>query len=126
MTRPGDGGSSEPSLARKLFKLAHASINVPSTEKWSLDRSGFTSRWASTAAMNFAATSASSSRSRFFVNTVASHTGSSMPSPTNQRNSRLKSSCSMSWRSERTEKNACSSEARSNFSGAIDGRPSDE
>ena len=31
--RPGAGGSSEPSLARKLFKQAQASTSVPSTEK---------------------------------------------------------------------------------------------
>jgi hypothetical protein len=35
------------------------------------------------------ATSAFSSRSRFFVNTVGTHTVSSTPSPTNQRYSRL-------------------------------------
>jgi hypothetical protein len=37
------------------------------------------------AEMNFRATSASSNRSRFFVNTVGTHTASSTPSPTNQR-----------------------------------------
>ena len=46
--------------------------------------------------------------------------------PTNQRNMRLYSSCSISCRSERIEKNACSSNARSSFSGGIDGRPIDE
>jgi len=34
--------------------------------------------------------------------------------------------CSISSRSERTEKKACSSVARSSISGAIDGRPIDE
>ena len=43
----------------------------------------------STLAMNLAAMSPSSSRSRFFQNTVASHTGSSADSPTNQRNNKL-------------------------------------
>ena len=37
-----------------------------------------------------------------FVNVVGDHTGSSIPRPTNQRNSRLKSSCSINCRSERT------------------------
>src|ERR1700752_1656437 len=40
-------------------------------------------------AKNLAAISPSSSRSRFLQNTVASQTGSSGESPTNQRNSRL-------------------------------------
>ena len=39
--------------------------------------------------INLAAISPSSSRSRFLQKTVASHTGSSVASPTNQRNSRL-------------------------------------
>ena len=39
-----------------------------------------------------------SSRSRFLVNTVATHTGSSMPRPTNQRNIRLYCICSINWR----------------------------
>ena len=38
--------------------------------------------------------SMSRKRSRFLQNMLASHTRSSMPSPTNQRNVRLKSSCS--------------------------------
>ena len=41
--------------------------------------------------------------SQFFENTVASHTGSSISRPTNQRSSRSVSSRSISWRSERTE-----------------------
>jgi hypothetical protein len=49
------------------------------------------------------ATSCSSSRSRFFVNTVASHTGSSMFIPTSQRNSTLYSISSINSRSLRTE-----------------------
>jgi hypothetical protein len=34
--------------------------------------------------------------------------------------------CSINIRSERTEKNACNSVARSSISGAIEGRPVDE
>jgi hypothetical protein len=34
----GAGGSPEPSLGRKLFIDAHASINVPSMEKWSTEQ----------------------------------------------------------------------------------------
>jgi hypothetical protein len=37
--RPGVGGSSWPSLRRKLFMLAHAWISVPSTGKCSSDSS---------------------------------------------------------------------------------------
>ncbi len=43
--------------------------------------------------------------------------------PTNQRNRRSYSSRSTKSRSERIEWNACKGIARSNFSGAIDGRP---
>jgi hypothetical protein len=39
---PMVGGSSDPSRGLKLFNEAHASISVPSTVKWSLDRSFFT------------------------------------------------------------------------------------
>jgi hypothetical protein len=53
------------------------------------------------------ATSAFSSRSRFLVNTVTSHTGSSIFNPTNHRNSRLYSSFSISRRSLRTEYSTC-------------------
>jgi hypothetical protein len=49
----------------------------------------FTLGWRSTASRNLVATSASSSRSRFFENVEWSQTGSSIPSPTNQLNSRL-------------------------------------
>src|SRR6266403_5090130 len=87
--RPGAGGSPLPSFGRKLFMLAHASISVPSTEKWSSDSNVLTRSWLSTAAMNCAAMSPAISRSRFLVNTVTSHTAASCDSPTNQRNNRL-------------------------------------
>jgi hypothetical protein len=87
--RPASGGEPLPSFGRKLFMLAHASISVPSTEKWSSDSSAFTSGRLSTLAMNLAAISPSISRSRFLVNTVASQISASIDSPTNQRNSRL-------------------------------------
>ena len=61
--------------------------------------------------------SPSSSRSRFFEKLEWSQTASSIPSPTNQRNSRSNSSRSINWRSERIEKKACNSIARSSFSG---------
>jgi hypothetical protein len=51
--------------------------------------------------------------------------GSSMPSPTNQRNSKLYSSCSISMRSLRIEYSTCSNNARNKCSGGIDGRPVD-
>src|SRR5215472_11478870 len=45
--------------------------------------------WFKSSARNLCATSASSSRSRFFVNTVGTHTGSSTPSPPKKRYGRL-------------------------------------
>src|SRR4029077_5860112 len=98
---PGDGGLPPP-FGPKLLMPAQASISVPSTEKCSLDRSLRTFGKFSTPAKNFTAISPSSRRSRFLQNTVASQTGSSADNPTNQRNKRLYSSCSMSCRSERT------------------------
>jgi len=50
------------------------------------------------------------------------HPHSSMPIPTNQRNSKLYSSCSISIRSLRTEYSTCR-KARKRCSGGIDGRP---
>src|SRR5665647_3931422 len=78
-----------PSLGRKLFCEAQASISVPSTEKCSSDNSGLTSEWLRSLAMNFANTSPFCSRSRFLVKVVGSQTGSSGASPTNQRYKRL-------------------------------------
>jgi len=65
--RPGAGGWPLPSFGRKLFMLAHASISVPSTEKWSSDNSALTRSWFSTAAMKLAAMSPAIRRSRFLV-----------------------------------------------------------
>ena len=62
------------------------------TEKCSSDKSRFTFGSASSTARKRAATSPASCRSRFLQNTVASHTASSIPSPTNQPYSRLYSS----------------------------------
>jgi hypothetical protein len=58
-----------------------AATCVPSTEKCSSDKSPRTSLWFNSSARNLCATSALRSRSRFFVNTVGTHTGSSTPSP---------------------------------------------
>src|SRR5262249_11486996 len=63
-----------PSLGRKLFCEAQASISVPSTEKCSSDNSGLTCGWFKSLVMNLANTSPFCSRSRFLVNTVGSHT----------------------------------------------------
>jgi hypothetical protein len=87
--RPAAGGSPLPSFGRKLLMLAQASISVPSTEKCSLNSSSFTRGWFSTLAMNLAAISPSTKRSRFLVNTVTFQIGASIPSPTNQRNSKF-------------------------------------
>ena len=97
-----------PSLLDGGFGLtllidAQAWINVPSTEKCSLDNNRLTRGCDSTAARNLAAISPSNSRSRFFEKLEWSDTGSSMPRPTNQRNSRSNSIRSISCRSERTE-----------------------
>src|SRR5215472_3094799 len=107
----------------KLFKPAHASSNVPSTVKCSSDMRLKALACSTTKPKNCLATSAFSSRSRFFVNTVTSHTGSSIFSPTNQRNSRLYSNCSINRRSLRTVYSTCKMSARRSFSGGIDGRP---
>ena len=61
-----------------------------------------------------------------FENTVGTQTGSSMPRPTNHRNSRLYRICSISCRSERTENRIWIRLARSSLSGAMEGRPSAE
>ena len=86
---PGAGGSPLPSFRRKLFIDAQASINVPSTEKCSVESSGLICGSARIAARKPHAMSPSSSRSRFLVNTVTSQTGTSIARPTNQRNSIL-------------------------------------
>src|SRR5215472_12560860 len=62
-----------PSLGRKLFCEAQASISVPSTEKCSSDNSGLTCGWFKSLVMNLANTSPLCSRSRFFVNTRVPH-----------------------------------------------------
>jgi hypothetical protein len=59
-----------PSLGRKLFCDAQASINVPSTEKCSSDNSGLTWGWRRSRVMKFVNTSPFCSRSRFFVKVV--------------------------------------------------------
>jgi hypothetical protein len=78
---------------------------------------------ASTPAKKCVAMSPSSTRARFFVQVVASHTASSNCTPTNQRNNMLYSSCSTSCRSLRPEDSTCSTSARSRRAGAIEGRP---
>ena len=88
----------------KLFMEVQAFTSVPSTEKWSSEKSGATSRWAMIAAITFRDTSVVNSRSRFLVKTVGTHTGSSTPRPTNHRNKRLNCICSVNCRSDRTEK----------------------
>src|SRR5258706_4886329 len=85
----GAGSSPARSFCWKLFWLAQASIKLPSTVKCSVDSRWSFSACASTRAKNSLAMSPSSSRSRFLLNTVGTHTASSIPSPTNQRNSRL-------------------------------------
>ena len=85
------GGSPEPSFGRKLFGLG------PCLDQRAVDREVFVGqqapRYARIVENGGEGTCSRSpppnSRSRFLVNTVTSHTGSSMPRPTNQRNNRL-------------------------------------
>ena len=79
--------SSDPSFLRKLFCEAQAWISVPSTGKCSSLMKRFASRL--TSAKKRCATSDVNRRSRSFENTAWFHAASSMPSPTNQRKSRL-------------------------------------
>jgi hypothetical protein len=76
-------------------------MRVPSTVKCSSDRNGWAR--ATTRRRKLVAIASVRRRSRFFVNTVGTHTGSSSSNPTNQRNKRLYSSCSISSRSLRME-----------------------
>src|SRR3984957_14583659 len=82
-------GGGAPVLGWNDFWLAQAWISVPSTEKCSSEISALIRGWLMIATRNCRATSPSSSRSRFLLNVLASHTGASIDSPTNQRNSRL-------------------------------------
>ncbi len=107
----------------KLFMEAQAFTSVPSTEKWSSDKSGATSRWARIAAITLRDIPVVSSRSRFLVKTVGTQTASSIPRPTNQRNKRLYCICSINCRSERTENRIWIRLARISRSGGIEGRP---
>jgi hypothetical protein len=59
----------------------------------------------------------------FLVKVVGAHTASSIARPTNRRNSRLYSSCSITIRSLRTEYSTWSRSARNRCSGGIEGRP---
>jgi hypothetical protein len=77
-------GNIEPAI---VLSEVHARMSVPSTEKCSSDSGGLTALSARMAASNLRAMSVVRRRSRFLVKTVGTHTGSSMPSPTNQRNS---------------------------------------
>src|SRR5271165_4202945 len=107
----------------KLLRFAQASSRVASTIKCS-PLSGLGARACSTTASSKRCdTSPASRRSRFLLNTVVSQAASSIPSPTNHRNSRLKSICSISCRSLRIAYSTCNSRARSSCSGGIEGRP---
>ena len=114
--------------AGSLLSLCRArtpSRGTPS-EKCSSDRCGATSRWAKIAARTLRALSVVGSRSRFLVKTVGAQTGSSTPSPTNQRKSRLQCICLINCRSDRIDNRIWIRLARNNRSGAIYGRPSAE
>ncbi|QKR98288.1 hypothetical protein F9288_00435 [Sphingomonas sp. CL5.1] len=78
ITTAGAVAGRASSLGRKLFMLQHASMSVPSTEKWSLDSRRFTRDNARIDDKKRTATSPSRSRSRFFEKVEASHTRSSM------------------------------------------------
>ena len=112
-----------PGLGTKLLRLAQASSIVPSTVKCSSLNKSWRRACCITAPSNRCATSPAINRSRFFVNTVASHSCSSIPKPTNQRNSKSYLIRSISCRSLRIAYSTCSSSARIKCSGGIDGRP---
>src|SRR6218665_571785 len=115
--------SSSPSLRTKLLCPAQASINVPSTLKCSPDNQSLFSAVSSTSLKKATTASCSIRRWRFLLNTVGTHTASSIARPRNQRNNMLYWVCSMSWRSEHALNRICSSIARSSSSGAMLGRP---
>lgn len=117
---PSSSGGAPSAFGWKLFIEAQAFTRVPSIEKCSSDRSGATSRCTRIASITLRDISVVSSESRFFVNTVRTQTRSSMPRPTNQRNSRLYCICSINCRSDRTENRICSRLARISRSGAIE------
>src|SRR5438309_1245460 len=104
------------SLGTKLLPLAQASIKVPSTVKCS-SQQRLSRACRNTISSKCCTILPPISRSRFFENTVASHTGLSEFKPTNQRNSRLYSICSINGCSLRIEYSACNSSARSSRSG---------
>lgn len=123
----GSPGSSScgvsPAFGWKLLIDAEAFTSLPSTEKRSAERSGGTGRWARIAVITLRDMSVVSSRSRFLLETMGTQTGSSPPSLTNYRNSRLYYICSISCRSEQTENRVWISLARISRSGGIEGRP---
>src|SRR5690242_16411768 len=77
------GGCSPPLLGLKLFRLAQAWTSVPSTEKWSSDRSRWISGCVRMAARNLPEISASSRRSRFLENTRSEEHTSELQSHVN-------------------------------------------
>src|SRR5207248_1762684 len=72
-------------FALETFCPAQVSISVPSTVKCSSESRPRGRACTSTAVKKASATSPYTNRSRFLVNTVTSHTGSSIVSPTHQR-----------------------------------------
>jgi hypothetical protein len=102
------GGGEEPSFFTKLFWDARAWIRVPSTEKCSSDSRSRHSANARTRSKNSRERVSFSNRSRLTLKVEQSHTAASIDNPTNQRNSRLKSICWTSCRSERMENKTCS------------------
>ena len=75
---PGSSPGGVPSaFGRKLFIDTQAFTSVPSTETWSSDRRGATSRCARIAAMTLRDISVVRSRSWFLVKTVGLRPGAS-------------------------------------------------
>jgi hypothetical protein len=81
-------------------------------------------RWLSTAAMNLLAISPSPRRSRFFVNTVTSQIGPSIPNLTNQRTASCNPAAPSVARSDRDGEAAVGAVAASVLLGALHGRSS--
>src|SRR5262249_57271142 len=77
------------SQTRRMKRSSHSDLSCADFPAVLTVRLRLTCGWFKSLVMNLANISPFCSRSRFFVNTVGSHTGSSGESPTNQRYRRL-------------------------------------
>src|ERR1039458_287367 len=124
-TCPAPSAPSDSSTMRSAFSLAVLLVAFPVSALWQIQTAPTTAglrgihalgngiAWASgTEGIVLRTTSPENRRSRFLAKLVASHACSLSGSPTNQRNSRLYSSCSTGIRSLCTEYSICSKSAQ--------------